>query len=220
MTRTREPKPKDWKWAAHDGVVLDYGSCLPCQRGEHNNCRHAQDGRQFTSMHPLGTCYCEHKNHDLPHWKGTCSAWVSGDWGGGHRCGKKAKGTLVQAQDFGNSLRDRKTVEIEVCGIHLAARRRREANDAKRAEERRVENEARDADGRAKAAAEDHAAILRGKGFKVAVVKDRETKLWMVGFQGETAVALVDRFEGAMREIGGAEAFAEEVSEITKGGRV
>lgn len=217
---------QSYVWTHYKGEPSNNNSCLPCQHGEHVNCRHKMDGPRFADGKtiPQNSCQCERAfQHDPPHWRGTCSKWMSNEYGDGHRCGKPVKGTVEITPTFGNAIAARQNgekVTVEWCGVHIAALRRREANDAKRNEEWTARDAAEAEHERRVRAEEDQAAILRDKGFNVEVGRAMERKNDRVGvlLNGETAVALVTAFEALCREVG-IEA-KEEIEQITKGGRV
>ena len=105
-------------------------SCLPCVRGEHEGCRHYPQGGRFSSpgSEKGKLCACEKSGHVLG--AGTCAANVVGDWDS-HRCGKPTKGVWQERNGF---VSRGGTHEIEVCGVHLGARRRVKNNDDARRE--------------------------------------------------------------------------------------
>lgn len=114
--------------------------CYPCYAGEHGMCRHRPNGPEYGRA-PEGTpCQCEAGGHVMG--RGTCGVGVQGGERGSwprynDRCDKPVKGTVTTHGRF-----SRGPIELEMCGVHLAAVRRVRQNDERRAAEGRARDEA------------------------------------------------------------------------------
>lgn len=107
-------------------------ACFPCMHGDHNACRHHPEGQRFSAAgsEKGKPCDCEASGHTLG--AGTCASWISGDRGDGRRCDKPSKGIWSEERSRFASGKG-ETYAVELCGVHLAARRKRKANDEARA---------------------------------------------------------------------------------------
>lgn len=179
--------------AQSHGVLVDRKSCLPCMHGDHSTCRDHpdKDGALWETDEETGErrlvlrqkgfqgilrggperprppCQCKAGGHEGA--PGTCYAFSRGDWGS-WRCGRPAKGTIIVRPMLGSQNDE---VEIEACGIHMAARKRVLANDKRRAEEWKARDVEREAEKAASKASEDWAAKLADEfGLPVKAMRD------------------------------------------------
>lgn len=142
-------------------LLSERRSCLPCGHGAHSQCRHHPNadgsswiedpktgekrlvlyegetygGKGKGAEIPRPPCACEVGSHVGE--PGTCNNWKMTDSGGYFRCGKPAKGT-IPVQSFGGK------ENVEVCGIHLYADRKKRANDVKWRAERDAKSKRQD----------------------------------------------------------------------------
>lgn len=120
-------------------ALREASSCLPCLRGAHHLCRHFPNGGRYTGGDRSEPCLCEQGGHVAT--DGTCCQTILDNWSS-RRCGKPAKGSIPTTSTWGyEGGKSDGGHEAPVCGVHLAAYRKRRAND----EARRIADGERDA---------------------------------------------------------------------------
>jgi hypothetical protein len=173
-------------------------SCIPCQYGEHVNCRHAMDGPRFTRDHPKGTCKCENANH--PPATG-CRANIAAGYDSS-QCDRPIKGEWEERCTFG-SIHDHGTYMRPLCGVHLGARRRRATNDLVRKAQWEAERREWDRDDENERVAQDYVAKLLAEfGLKTEVAKVNGRHTGAVAIQGETLFGLMTELRTWRYEMG------------------
>lgn len=184
--------------AERDSLMRTELVCIPCLNGEHAGCRHNPDGPAFGRAPQDQPCRCETTGHRLG--DGTCSDCRTGERGFSYRrCGKPAKGTWEETDQFTGSFLDRErgTHQVERCGIHLNGLRKRAENDARWRAESAERDAARERASENRQAAEDWARRLRDEhGVGATAVGEHVT------VNAENLHALLVRYEGLLRDVG------------------
>jgi hypothetical protein len=124
-----DKKPRKLSELSDAEVLNERYTCSACLRGRHHECHVIKKKHSFTERKVLSEtqCQCKRRGHRVG--KGTCSEYTHSDSWQSHRCSKPAKGTWKIHEGHPREY------EVELCGIHLAARRRRKATDEKHAAE-------------------------------------------------------------------------------------
>ncbi len=205
--------------AQSHGILVEQKSCLPCMHGDHLVCRDhpnkdgaiwekdSETGERRLVLRKRGyegearggeerlrpPCQCEAGGHEGA--PGTCYAFSLGDWGS-YRCGRPVKGTIKLRSSFSQS-----EIEIEACGIHIAARNRVLVNDKKRENKFAARRELEAADKAAGQASEDWAAKLADEfGLPVEAMKVGSGTI-KVELSPEPAYAILDEVRTLLDEV-------------------
>ena len=197
-------------------------SCRPCGHGEHGGCRvfAENDGSEWVNdekghrlvrrkwlgygyeKNPDGSyveiprrpCACAQAGHIGE--PGTCDRWSRGDnFHGGSRCGKPVKGEITIRSSFISG----EFITIPVCGVHLAAQRRVEANQAVRDQKAAETREMFERQKAANRAAEDWAEKLESE-FGIPV-EPRKGEPIRVELHPEKLYAILSEVRGLLDEV-------------------
>lgn len=171
--------------------VSEGTSCLPCVQGAHLQCRHFPNGERYTRGDPTQPCACEQSGHTIT--LDSCSATRGSDAWHSYRCGKPVKGEVPSTYTWRFGARQEEVEMVPVCGVHLAAYRRRKTNDEARAvryaEERADRERAAQLQRALSETAERLRPLLEGLGIRPESLVVHATGLLLPGEAMESLVA-------------------------------
>jgi hypothetical protein len=172
--------------------------CYPCAQGFHSSCRNTADGKRF-ERNCQTPCACKKAKHTIG--LDSCAAF-SHDGFDSHRCCKPVKGVWPLGNPFSIRLGpNRETVEVPLCGVHLAGRRRRQANDEKRQAEWEESRARAQREDQNKQAAQDYCDRIAHYDITAHPAKVDGRYDGSVAIQGETVMKVIEQLVLLGREM-------------------